>query len=454
MNVEQAGLSEQVLTSIGSAAEAAMRTRQENRQELEDFSGLEEWKEHIVSRRLGGFVESTLNDPQNRDSLSIWAVALFFNKADPDFTLLTTWDRRDVRKLILVLQKKATEVYGQEKAGEIENIRGVDGRFDPKMLAVDVFGIAGEAIKALRKEKLLPESLREELEREKTLTVELREENSRLSRKAEVIDDIETTEEVPAPEQLKAKALEIQALRLERNWLRSSNEVLTEEEGKRLTKLNEQIPALEVEFEAVFGVVPGKNGLFSQAFYGVDDMVVREGDHGDMVSLKNELMELGISCCREGMVGTNESKLIDLYGRAKAILLNNSKEPIMDSDAFMEAFKELVTVKGMEEEAEVVQPAETAAETLPTAEVIREKVKAAAVFCFQGAEAWVNFGGESQNIALAGEAGMYSRVNEPDRKEGIGIPAAAAMDNDNTTYYHYNKNIITNSLGLSKILCC
>lgn len=163
MSEQERGLNEAVLITIGAAAETAMRTRKENKQGFEDAPGFEGYKDHVVSRRLGGFVESVINDPRNKGTLSIWAVALFFNQADPDFVLLQSWDRKDIGTLMGILQKEAVEVYGEEKSREIENIRGGDGRFDPKLLKVDVFGIAGEAIKALRQEKLLPEPLAERL---------------------------------------------------------------------------------------------------------------------------------------------------------------------------------------------------------------------------------------------------------------------------------------------------
>jgi len=213
---EQAPLEGQILTSIGDAVKPAMiKERDRAKSEgFEDFPGFEGWKEHVVSRRLGGFVESVVNDPRNKGGLSIWAVALFFNQADPDLVLLQTWDRKEVGTLVGILQKKAEEVFGKEEAGKIENIWGADGRFDPKILKVDVFGIAAEAIEALRKEKLLPEPLREELEREKRLTTELesankeyqdmianlREENSRLSRGAKVIKAVKVKEESEAVE--------------------------------------------------------------------------------------------------------------------------------------------------------------------------------------------------------------------------------------------------------------
>jgi len=182
---EQAPLEGQILTSIGDAVKPAMiKERDRAKSEgFEDFPGFEGWKEHVVSRRLGGFVESVVNDPRNKGGLSIWAVALFFNQADPDLVLLQTWDRKEVGTLVGILQKKAEEVFGKEEAGKIENIWGADGRFDPKILKVDVFGIAAEAIEALRKEKLLPVPLTERLRQAEGTKAKLFETNSQQAEK-------------------------------------------------------------------------------------------------------------------------------------------------------------------------------------------------------------------------------------------------------------------------------
>lgn len=171
----------QLKEDLGNVVEAAMiRERDKGSQEgMEDYPGLKGWEEHISKRRLDGFTGSVINDPANRNNLSIWAVALLFNKADQDMTMLTSWDREAVSGLVGILHEKAIKVFGEEKANKIEDdiYEPGNGPFDPKRLAVDVFTIAGAMVETLQNQNLL-------LNRE-VLIKKLQKDNEQLTKKIE-----------------------------------------------------------------------------------------------------------------------------------------------------------------------------------------------------------------------------------------------------------------------------
>ncbi|MBU1260655.1 MAG: hypothetical protein KKE40_05925, partial [Planctomycetes bacterium] len=149
-------------------------------------AGKKGWEEHVGS--LAPLATSMLESQLTDRRPSIWQIACLFNQADPDRIL---WQvGKDDRQLVLdLLGETADEVWGEESADKIETgIYDGSDLFDPGRLPIDFFGIAAEAIEALRKEKLLPLPLGKQLWYAEQTKHQLFETNAEQARKIEALN--------------------------------------------------------------------------------------------------------------------------------------------------------------------------------------------------------------------------------------------------------------------------
>lgn len=120
------------------------------------------WEEHVGDSAplATSMLESQLTDRRP----SIWQIACLFNNADPD-RILQHVGKEDRQLVLDLLGETADKAWGADEAAKLEtDIYDGSGLFDPGRLPIDFFGITAEAIKALRKEKLLPEPLAAQVE--------------------------------------------------------------------------------------------------------------------------------------------------------------------------------------------------------------------------------------------------------------------------------------------------
>lgn len=146
-------------SNVITAVKAAMEREKEPNRAMTGTeswdAGKKGWEEHVGS--LAPLATSMLESQLTDRRPPIWQIACLFNKVDPD-KILWQVGKEDRQLVLKLLGETADEVWGDGEAAKLETeIYDGSGLFDSGRLKIDFFGIAAEAIEALRKEKLLPE---------------------------------------------------------------------------------------------------------------------------------------------------------------------------------------------------------------------------------------------------------------------------------------------------------
>ena len=155
-----------------------------------------------------------------------------------------------------------------------------------------------------------------------------------------------------SPKELQEKAIKLKEMEEEKEKLTTSGEFLSEEEGGRVDQIDKDKKEIDYIFERVFGSRK-VNGLFAQAFHGIDYTIVDSiDDHDMMVELQKRLVQLGKDCCIEGNLDVRGKELHSIYTEAKDVLVkpDNNKEPKLSEEELFNKFLVLVKVSGEKEE--------------------------------------------------------------------------------------------------------
>lgn len=142
-------LSGSILTRVNAAVITSLEANKG-----QETGGRRGWEQNIVARHLKKFVTLWLD----KDQPSPWELAMNFNAADPEMIILTALPAEDRSELLNLLQDNAEKVLGPNLGEELEKVCYMHGSFNPDLLNLNVFAVAGEMINALRQENLLPKA--------------------------------------------------------------------------------------------------------------------------------------------------------------------------------------------------------------------------------------------------------------------------------------------------------